>query len=68
MLDGVTKTKILYQAYLSFAQLKDYLSFLVDSGLLVHDTQTNRYKTTDKGIEVLEVYQKINDLVGVAND
>jgi predicted transcriptional regulator len=31
---GATKTKIMYKAYLSYAQLKEYLSVLVENGLL----------------------------------
>lgn len=68
VLDGTTKTRIMYQAFLSHVQLRDYLSFLIDGGLLEYDSQTNRYRTTEKGVGVLEAYQKINDLVGVAND
>lgn len=34
--DGVTKTKIMYKSYLSFAQLKDYLAMLLESGLIEH--------------------------------
>lgn len=31
---GASKTKIMYKAYLSYAQLKEYLSVLVENGLL----------------------------------
>lgn len=31
---GATKTKIMYKAYLSYAQLKEYLSVLLENGLL----------------------------------
>jgi predicted transcriptional regulator len=66
-MNGVTKTRIMFQAFLSFAQLKDYLSILLENDLLIRDTKTNTYKTTDKGIKMLEAYQKLNDLVGAVN-
>jgi predicted transcriptional regulator len=31
---GTTKTSIMYKAFLSYAQLKEYLSFLLESGLI----------------------------------
>jgi predicted transcriptional regulator len=32
--DGATKTSIMYKAFLSYAQLKEYLSFMVEKGLV----------------------------------
>jgi len=34
---GSTKTKIMYKAYLSFAQLKEYLTVLQENGLLEYE-------------------------------
>ena len=31
---GATKTKIMYAAFLSYAQLKEYLSLLIDNNLI----------------------------------
>ena len=31
---GVTRTSIMYKAFLSHAQLKEYLSFLLEKGLI----------------------------------
>jgi predicted transcriptional regulator len=38
----------MYSASLSFDQLKDYLSVLIDSGLLDYDAKKKAYKTTTK--------------------
>lgn len=65
-LDGVTKTRILYKSYLSFAQLKEYLKFLIDSELLEHIPESNTYRTTSKGIKIIETYNRMNELVSEA--
>jgi predicted transcriptional regulator len=56
---GALKTKIMYSASLSFNQLKDYLSVLVDSGLLEYDAKKKVYETTDKGHDFLTKYGKV---------
>jgi predicted transcriptional regulator len=57
------KTKILYKAFLSHAQLKDYLTILTDSDLLRYDLDTQTFKTTEKGLRFLEIYKRIDDVV-----
>ena len=47
---GATKTKIMYKAYLSFAQLKEYLSMLIEKDLIEHEEGLARYRTTEKGL------------------
>jgi predicted transcriptional regulator len=65
-LEGVTKTRILYKSYLSYAQLKEYLKVLIDSGLLEHIPVSNTYRTTGKGVKMIETYSKMNELVSEA--
>ena len=47
-----TKTKIMYKAYLSYAQLKEYLSVLIENNLLEYIEGTQTYKTTEKGLDI----------------
>lgn len=63
-LEGVTKTRIMFNAYLSFAQLKDYLALLIESGLLEYMPERNRYRTTAKGVRMLDAWNKVNELIG----
>ena len=60
---GATKTKIMYRAFLSYAQLTDYISVLVENGLLEHNQARQIYKTTDKGQRFLKIYSQIADYV-----
>jgi predicted transcriptional regulator len=45
---GATKTKIMYTAFLSYGQLKEYLSVLVENNLIEYSDGTHKFKTTEK--------------------
>jgi predicted transcriptional regulator len=60
---GATKTQIMYKSYLSFAQIKEYIQFMLEKGLLAHDALNQRYTLTQKSLEFLEVQDKIADVV-----
>jgi len=64
--NGALKTQIMYKANLSFAQLNEYLSLLLDIGLLkiVKKGERTFYKTTRKGTKYIESYVEISDLLG----
>jgi len=59
---GTSKTRIMYGAYLSHAQLKDYLKMLADNDLLFYDTKSMRYKTTEVGRNFLKLYERIDGI------
>ena len=50
---GVPKTKIMYKAYLSYNQLREYLSILIENNLIEYLDGTNKFKTTEKGLNLL---------------
>jgi predicted transcriptional regulator len=58
---GATKTKIMYNAFLSHGQLKHYLTTLADKGLLRYDFLTQTFKTTEKGLRFIQLYNKMDD-------
>ncbi|MEW6603586.1 MAG: winged helix-turn-helix domain-containing protein [Thermoproteota archaeon] len=60
---GATKTKIMYKAYLSYAQLKEYLAVLIENGLMARDVDRDIYRTTSKGIKFLETSKKLGGLL-----
>jgi predicted transcriptional regulator len=59
---GATKTKIMYKAFLSYAQLKEYLAILIQNGLMTHDVE-GIYRTTSKGIRFLESSRQLGGLL-----
>ncbi|HEY5631312.1 MAG TPA: winged helix-turn-helix domain-containing protein [Nitrososphaeraceae archaeon] len=53
-INGVTKTNMMYRAFISFDQLNEYLSLLIEKGLIEYMEGTRLYRTTEKGISFLE--------------
>jgi len=64
------KTQIMDQANLSFAQLNNYLSFLLEVGLLRASSEKGKtvYGTTKKGVRFLLNYHKIRNLIRVKDE
>jgi len=60
---GATKTKIMYKAYLSYTQVKEYLSFMLENDLIKYEEGTQLYRISEKGLHFLQVYNEISDLV-----
>ena len=62
---GATKTKIMYAAFLSYAQLNEYLSVLIDNNLIEYSNGTQTFKTTEKGLNYIyiKMYREIGELL-----
>ena len=58
---GATKTKLMYKAFLSFNQLREYLAVLVENALIEYEGNQT-YRTTQKGLRVLQLQNKIEEL------
>jgi predicted transcriptional regulator len=60
---GATKTKIMYKSFLSYAQLKEYLTMLLENELLEYEETLQNFRTTEKGLQLLQLYNKIDSLI-----
>ncbi len=60
---GATKTKIMYSAFLSYSQMKGYLMVLTQNDLLSYDLNTRTFKTTEKGLRLIEVYNQMDGMI-----
>ena len=60
---GAAKTKIMYSAFLSYSQMKEYLMMLTQNDLLSYDLDTRTFKTTEKGLRFLEVYNQMDGMI-----
>jgi predicted transcriptional regulator len=62
---GATKTKLMYGSFLSFAQINDYLNFLLANELIKKEEETRMYALTEKGMRFLHVYEELSALIGL---
>ncbi len=62
---GVGKTKMMYKAFLSYAQLKEYLPILTESRLLHFDQHAQTFRTTEKGLKFLKTYYRIGEAMRI---
>ena len=64
---GANKTRIMYRSNLNFACFNRYFEELIKKGLIV-EVKSNPdgvkiYKTSEKGLQLLEVLEKAEDLI-----
>ena len=60
---GETKTKIMYVAFLSYNQLNEYLSILIENNLIEYRDGTKTFKITEKGLNYLKMHNKSRELL-----
>ena len=60
---GATKTRIMYKAFLSYAQLREYLAVLIENNLMEYLEGSQSYKTTEKGLNLLKLHNEIVELL-----
>ena len=60
---GTTKIKIMYTAFLSYNQLKEYLSILIENNLVEYLEGTRTFRTTEKGLNFLKMHNEIEELL-----
>jgi predicted transcriptional regulator len=63
--DGTLKTQIMYKANLSFAQLNDYVKFMLKTGLMNKFRANGKdvYAATEKGLEFLQRHFELTELL-----
>jgi predicted transcriptional regulator len=59
---GGKKSKIMYSSYLSSHQLRPYLELVIGNGLLEYDSTKKRYRTTERGLRLLDLYSSMSGL------
>ena len=61
---AVTASEIQFRTYLSFQQLKECLTVLIEHDLIDYTTKEKRFKITLRGIHALGAYNKMDELLG----
>jgi predicted transcriptional regulator len=60
---GATKTTIMYKAVISYDYMKQSLLSLVEDGLIEYEQGRMTYRTTAKGMHLLQLYNNVNEMV-----
>ena len=60
---NITKSKMLYQSFLSYDKMKEYLEVLTKTDLISYDLDTHTFKTTEKGLRFLDIYNQMDDMI-----
>jgi predicted transcriptional regulator len=63
---GATKTKIMYKAMLSYNQLKNYLTVLIENNLIEYHGESKIFRTTEKGLNLLKIHNEMTELLHIA--
>ena len=61
-MEGAAKTVIMYKAVLSYDLMKQYLIPLAENDLIEYEQGMMIYRTTEKGLHVLKLYNEINNI------
>ncbi|HEX9320357.1 MAG TPA: winged helix-turn-helix domain-containing protein [Nitrososphaeraceae archaeon] len=62
---GILPIRLMYSAFLSYDQSKEYFEILLRNGLLRQDLNTKEYRTTGKGLKYLKLYKEMKELVKI---
>ncbi|MFL6325630.1 MAG: winged helix-turn-helix domain-containing protein [Nitrososphaeraceae archaeon] len=63
---SMSSSKIMYKAFLSYKQLKEYVPLLLQNELIRHGEKDRTFMITDKGVYYLEMYNNLPEFVGIA--
>lgn len=63
--DGMRRTRIMYNSFLSYSMVTHYLKLLTGNGSLEYDEPNKAYKITEAGLRVLELHNKIIGMLNV---
>ncbi len=63
--NGINKTRLVYRTNLNFLLIQRYVDFLVQKNMMeIINDPTPIYKTTQKGISLLDEFSKIKNILG----
>ena len=66
--NGAAKTRIMYNANMSYIQMKKYLHFLINQGYLDSVTDHNpspTYHATERGLNLLKSIDSVMEILGL---
>jgi predicted transcriptional regulator len=65
---GATKTRLMYQAFLSHTQVDEYIGFMLGKKLISLSQDKKHYLPTEKGLRFLKMFGEIKEVVTVDHE
>lgn len=62
---GITRSKIMFGSYLTYAQVVQYSKILIQRGLLEYDPINRTYKTTPNGFTFIQLQNELNQMIKI---
>jgi predicted transcriptional regulator len=59
----MSTSKLMFKAFLSYRQMKEYLPFLLQNEFIKHDEDNGTLRIADKGLRFLEMYNRLPEFV-----
>ena len=62
---GVTRSKVMFGSYLTYAQVVEYSKILIERGLLEYDPLDRTFRTTPSGFTFIQLQNEINQMIKI---
>jgi predicted transcriptional regulator len=62
---GITRSKIMFGSYLTYAQVVEYSKMLIERGLLEYDPINRTFKTTSSGFTFIQIHDEMNQMIKI---
>ena len=60
---GAKITQIQYETYISYGQLKEYLTIMIQNKLIIYFKEEKTFKITEYGMQALKLYGEMEKLL-----
>jgi predicted transcriptional regulator len=62
---GITRSKIMFGSYLTYAQVVEYSKLLIERGLLEYDPINRTFRTTSSGFTFIQLHNEMNQMIKI---
>jgi predicted transcriptional regulator len=63
--ETITRSKIMFGSYLTYAQVVEYTKLLIQRGLLEYDAINRTFKTTPSGFTFIQLHNEISRMIKI---
>jgi predicted transcriptional regulator len=61
----ITRSRIMFGSYLTYAQVVEYSKMLIERGLLEYDPINRTFKTTSSGFTFIQLHNEMNQMIKI---